>query len=89
MSDIGDNEFDDFNEFTSLVDKSLKVSGVRLSASEKNAILNAVSWYDESAKKVVKKVVKLSGDKLDNMLACYECGVDDLSDFGYYPTEKR
>ncbi|BEN38072.1 DNA methylase [Serratia marcescens] len=89
MSDIGDNEFDDFNEFTSLVDKSLKVSGVRLSASEKNAILNAVSWYDESAKKVVKKVVKLSGDKLDNMLACYECGVDDLSDFGYYPTEKK
>lgn len=55
MSDIGDNEFDDFNEFTSLVDKSLKVSGVRLSASEKNAILNAVSWYDESAKKWLKK----------------------------------
>lgn len=89
MSDIGDNEFDDFNEFTSLVDKSLKVSGVKLSASEKNAILNAVSWYDESAKKVVKKVVKLSGDKLDDLLDRYECELDDLPDFGYYPSGKK
>jgi type I restriction enzyme M protein len=89
MSDIGDNEFDDFNEFTSLVDKSLKVNGVRLSASEKNAILNAVSWYDESAKKVVKKVVKLSGDTLDGLLDRYECEEDDLPDFGYYPSGKK
>ncbi|MEH0886441.1 class I SAM-dependent DNA methyltransferase [Enterobacter sp. UNJFSC 003] len=89
MSDIGANEFDDFNEFTNLVDKSLKVSGVKLSASEKNAILNAVSWYDESAKKVVKKVVKLSGDKLNDLLDRYECEVDDLPDFGYYPSGKK
>ncbi|WP_154022610.1 type I restriction-modification system subunit M [Klebsiella oxytoca] len=89
MSDIGDNEFDDFNEFTSLVDKSLKASGVKLSASEKNAILNAVSWYDESAKKVVKKVVKLSSDKLDDLLDRYECEVGDLPDFGYYPSGKK
>lgn len=89
MSDIGDDEFDDFNKFTSLVDKSLKASGVKLSASEKNAILNAVSWYDESAKKVVKKVVKLSGDKLDDLLDRYECEVDDLPDFGYYPSGKK
>ena len=89
MSDIGANEFDDFNEFTNLVDKSLKVSGVKLSASEKNAILNAVSWYDESAKKVVKKVVKLNGDKLNDLLDRYECEVDDLPDFGYYPSGKK
>ena len=89
MSDIGVYEFDDFNEFVSLVDKSLKVNGVKLSASEKNAILNAVSWYDESAKKVVKKVVKLSDDKLDDLLDRYECEVDDLPDFGYYPSGKK
>ena len=89
MSDIGVNEFDDFNEFVSLVDKSLKVSGVKLSVSEKNAILNAVSWYDESAEKVVKKIVKLSGDKLDDLLDRYECEVDDLPDFGYYPSGKK
>ncbi|HDX4052083.1 TPA: SAM-dependent DNA methyltransferase [Enterobacter soli] len=89
MSDIGDNEFDDFNEFMNFVDKSLKVSGMKLSASEKNAILNAVSWYDESAKKVVKKVLKLSDDKLDALLDRYECEVDDLPDFGYYPSGKK
>lgn len=89
MSDIGGNEFDDFNHFISLVDKSLKASGLKLSASEKNTILNAVSWYDESAKKVVKKIIKLSGEKLDDLLARYECELADLPDFGYYPSEKK
>lgn len=89
MSDIGDNEFDDFNEFIKLVDKSLKASGVKLSSTEKNAILNAVSWYDASAKKIIKKIVKLSGEKLETLLSCYECEVDDLPDFGYNPSEKK
>lgn len=89
MSDIGDNEFDDFNKFTSLVDKSLKANGVKLTASEKNAILNAVSWYNESAKKVIKKVVKLSDEKLDELLTRYECEAEDLPDFGYFPSGKK
>lgn len=85
MADIGSNEFDDFNSFKTQVDKSLKAHAIKLSAPEKNAILNAVSWYDETAKKVVKKVVKLSGDKLNDLLDRYECEVADLPDFGYYP----
>ncbi|WP_421659781.1 type I restriction-modification system subunit M [Morganella morganii] len=85
MADIGSNEFDDFNSFKTQVDKSLKAHAIKLSAPEKNGILNAVSWYDETAKKVVKKVVKLSGDKLIDLLERYECEVADLPDFGYYP----
>ncbi|MGL5678033.1 MAG: type I restriction-modification system subunit M [Plesiomonas shigelloides] len=85
MADIGSIEFDDFNSFKTQVDKSLKNHAIKLSAPEKNAILNAVSWYDETAKRVVKKVVKLSGDKLNDLLDRYECKVDDLPDFGYYP----
>ena len=85
MADIGSIEFDDFNSFKAQVDKSLKAHAIKLSAPEKNAILNAVSWYDETAKKVVKKVVKLSGDKLNDLLERYECEVADLPDFGYYP----
>ncbi|EGR3967190.1 SAM-dependent DNA methyltransferase [Vibrio cholerae] len=85
MADIGSNEFDDFNSFKTQVDKSLKAHAIKLSAPEKNAILNAVSWYDETAKKVVKKVVKLSGEKLNDLLERYECEVADLPDFGYYP----
>ena len=89
MSDIGDDEFDDFNKFMKVVDISLFACGVIFSCSEKYAFLNAVSWYVESAKKVVKKVVKLSGDKLDVLLERYECEVDDLPDFGYYPSGKK
>ncbi|HFG2103666.1 TPA: N-6 DNA methylase [Vibrio cholerae] len=85
MADIGSNEFDDFNKFKTQVDKSLKAHAIKLSAPEKNAILNAVSWYDETAKKVVKKIVKLTGDKLNDLLERYECEVADLPDFGYYP----
>jgi type I restriction enzyme M protein len=85
MADIGSIEFDDFNKFKTQVDKSLKAHAIKLSAPEKNAILNAVSWYDETANKVVKKVVKLSGDKLNDLLDRYECEVADLPDFGYYP----
>lgn len=85
MADIGSIEFDDFNSFKTQVDKSLKAHAIKLSAPEKNAILNAVSWYDETAKKVVKKIVKLTGDKLNELLERYECEVADLPDFGYYP----
>ncbi|ENM2832382.1 SAM-dependent DNA methyltransferase [Vibrio cholerae] len=85
MADIGSIEFDDFNKFKTQVDKSLKAHAIKLSAPEKNAILNAVSWYDETAKKVVKKIVKLTGDKLNDLLERYECEVADLPDFGYYP----
>ncbi|MDH0448436.1 class I SAM-dependent DNA methyltransferase [Shewanella sp. GD04112] len=89
MADIGSNEFDDFNSFKIQVDKSLKAHAIKLSAPEKNAILNSVSWYDETAKKVVKKVVKLTGDKLDDLLERYECEVADLPDFGYYPVPRE
>ncbi|WP_272672996.1 type I restriction-modification system subunit M [Providencia sp. PROV131] len=85
MADIGSIEFDDFNNFKTQVDKSLKTHAIKLSAPERNVILNAVSWYDESAKKIIKKIVKLTGDKLNNLLERYECEVADLPDFGYYP----
>ncbi len=51
--------YDDFNIFKEKVDAVLKTQKIKLSAPEKKAILNAVSWYDETAAKVIKKVVKL------------------------------
>ena len=88
MGAIGKNEFDDFNLFKKKVDAELKAKKITLSAPEKNAILNAVSWYDETAEKVVKKVVKLSGDKLDELLHRYDCTREQLQDYGFYPTGK-
>lgn len=88
MASIGQNEFDKFNHFKTLVDKTLKAMSLKLSAPEKSSILNAVSWYDETAERVVKKVQKLSGDKLDALLNRYDCRVEDLPNYGYFPTGK-
>jgi len=80
------NESNDFNQFKADVDAELKTLEVKLSASEKKAILDAVSWYDENAVKVVKKVVKFKQDKFDELLHHLGCEASDLSDFGYFPS---
>jgi len=89
MAAIGETEFSDFNQFIALVDKELKDQSIKLGASDKNAILNAVSWYDETAEKVIADKHKLSGDKLDKLLQHLDCSEQDLPDFGYYPTDKK
>lgn len=89
MKAVGTAEFNDFNVFQEKVDEALKKINVKLSSSEKNAILNAVSWYDESAEKVVKGTVKLSGEKLEKLLAHLGCKESELSDFGYFKTSKK
>lgn len=89
MQKIGTEEFNDFNLFTAKVDKVLKDEKIRLNASEKNQILTAVSWYDETAEKVIRKIEKLSGDKLESLLKQLNCTVEQLPDFGYYPSGKK
>jgi type I restriction enzyme M protein len=89
MKAIGTNEYSDFNAFTTLVNTELKSQKVKFQASELNAILNAVSWYDASAEKVVKATVKLSGDKLEKLLDHLACKESELADFGYFPTGKK
>ena len=87
--EIGTDEYDDFNIFKELVEKVLKEQKITLSASEKNMILNAVSWYDETAQKVIKKISKISGEKLDKLCENLGCKESELSDFGYYPTGRK
>jgi type I restriction enzyme M protein len=88
MTEIGSEEFSDFNLFKEKVDSVLKASKFSLSGPEKNTILNAVSWYDENAEKVIKKIVKLSASKLDELLDHLGCSKDQLPDYGYYPSGK-
>lgn len=89
LQKVGTEEFSDFNVFKSKVEEVIKTEKLKLSASEKNAILNAVSWYDAEAEKVVKGAVKLSGDKLDKVLEHLDCTEKELADYGYYPTAKK
>lgn len=85
---IGQQSFTDFNQFRTRVDQHLKTAQLRPGASEKNAILNAVSWYDPQAEKVIRKTEKLSGEKLEKLLKHLGCEELELGDFGYYPTDK-
>jgi type I restriction enzyme M protein len=89
LNKLGDQEYTDFNIFKDKVDDVLKAEKIKLSATEKNQILNAVSWYDETVEKVIKATVKLSGEKLDQLLYQFDCTVEDLPNYGYYPTAKK
>jgi type I restriction enzyme M protein len=89
MMKVGQNEYNDFNAFRAMVDDVLKAEKIKLSASDINQILGAVSWYDETAEKVVKKTEKLSGEKLSKLLHHLDCKETQLPDFGYYPSGKK
>lgn len=89
MEAIGKDEYNDFNIFRTKVEEVLKAEKSKLSASEKNAILGAVSWYDAEAEKVIKGTVKLAGEKLKQLLEHLDCKENQLADYGYYPTAKK
>jgi type I restriction enzyme M protein len=89
MKAIGTDEYHDFNIFRTKVDGALKALKITLSASEKNAILNAVSWYDANAEIVIKGTTKLIGDKLEKLLEHLDCQESQLADYGYFATGKK
>lgn len=86
---FGDKLYTNFNDFKKEVDAEVKAQKLDISASDIKAILNAVSWYSAEADKVIKKVEKLSGDKLAKLIAHLDCAAKDLADFGYYATSKK
>ena len=86
---IGTDEYNDYSIFREKVDETLKAKKIKLSASEKNAILNSVSWYDPNAEKVIKGTIKLSGDKLDQLLKHLDCKESELANYGYFASAKK
>lgn len=84
MAEVGQAQTDDFNQFKKEVDKAVKALDFKLSASEKNQLLNEVSWRDEDAKPVIKKVHKLDAADLSELAEQYEVKTDALKDFGYW-----
>lgn len=85
---FGDKLYTDYNVFEKEVSDLIK--GMKnVSASDKKAILNAMSWYDAEAEKVIKKVEKLNGDKLKQLLNHLDCTEAQLADYGYYATAKK
>jgi type I restriction enzyme M protein len=89
MAAIGTDVYNDFNIFKKKVDVEIKKMGVKLSASEKNTIFNAVSWYDATAEKVVKGISKFSDKELKSLCERLGCTEAELAEFGYFPTAKK
>ncbi|MFZ3565104.1 type I restriction-modification system subunit M [Tenacibaculum finnmarkense] len=89
LNAIGNNEFNNFNEFKKIVDTEIKNQKLSISASDKKTILNAVSWYSADAEKVIKKIEKLSEEKLTKLLNHLDCKQKDLANFGYFATNKK
>ncbi len=83
---IGVGEFLDFNRFESIVDDAIKSLGLKLAAPARKQILNAISWRDERAEKVIKKVHKLNAAKLNDLLNQLGTTRDKLGDYGYIAT---
>jgi type I restriction enzyme M protein len=62
---LGGDLYPDHNVFLEAVDAALAKLGLKLSASDLKLILSAVSWRDESAPPVIKKVHKPGKAKAD------------------------
>ncbi len=84
MKKVGTEESADFNEFREQVGAAIKALKIKLSATEKNAIMNAVSWYSEDAAKVIDRQQRMSATELATITAHLGCDVETLGDFGLY-----
>lgn len=88
MAEVGQDLWMDYNEFLVKVEAALKKRSIKLPAGEKNQLLNAVSWRDEAAAKVVKKVHKLKDAALPDLLVELDTSEEHLPDFGYWQGSK-
>ena len=85
---VGADEHLDFNFFETMVDEACTALKLKLSTPERKQVLNAVSWRDPRAAKVIKKQHKLSGSKLKDLLSELQTTAERLGDYGYWPSTK-
>lgn len=57
---IGENQFDDFNEFEKVFKQALKDADVNLDTREKKQLMDAITWKNPDAKPVIKKALKVA-----------------------------
>jgi type I restriction enzyme M protein len=71
-AELGGDLFEDHNVFLEQLSDALKTLGIKLSASDHKLIVNAVSWRDENAPPVIKKVHKPGKLQPDPLRGLYE-----------------
>jgi type I restriction enzyme M protein len=60
QSAIGENQFDDFNEFEKVFKQALKDAEVNLDTKEKKQLMDAITWKNPEAQPVIKKALKVA-----------------------------
>jgi type I restriction enzyme M protein len=73
---FGDKVFSDLNELDKALDAAEKELKLSLSTPERKLLVNAVSYRDEAAPPVIKKVHKAGKVKADPLHGLFEAGVD-------------
>ena len=73
---LGGEVFDDYNAFIEAFDAALKQYRIKLNATDKKAILSAVSWRDESAPPVIKKIHKPDKKEPDPLHGLFAVEID-------------
>jgi type I restriction enzyme M protein len=58
QAELGCEQSDDFNQFDLELKEALKATGIKLDTKEKKQFLDAVTWKNQEADPLVKKVVK-------------------------------
>ncbi|MGB0525308.1 MAG: type I restriction-modification system subunit M [Flammeovirgaceae bacterium] len=84
---MGTEERSDFNQFSAQVNSILKANKLKPSATAKKQILNAVSWYDEQAEKVIKQYKSFSVEEERKLLDRLNCSKAELPLYGYVPDQ--
>lgn len=74
---VGDKLFNDHNTFREVIDVAIKKLNLKLNASDKKKILKAVSWRDENAPSVIKKIHKSGKAKENPFYGLFEIDIDD------------
>jgi type I restriction enzyme M protein len=75
LSELGEEEFGDYNVFASLVDQKMADWGEKLTAADRKVLLRGLSVADEGAAPVIKKVHK-AGVRPDPLHGLFEVAVD-------------
>jgi type I restriction enzyme M protein len=73
---IGETPFEDHNLFRSQFDKAARELGIKLSASDRKAIINAMSWRVESAAPVIATVYRPGKVEADPLHGRYATTID-------------
>jgi type I restriction enzyme M protein len=84
-AEIGGDEWLNFNQFETRVGEVIKALKLKLNTQQRKQILNAVSWRDERADKVIKKVHKPTAAKMRDLCAELGTSQERLADYGYWP----